>query len=100
MTLKHFVLTYEAVPDMMDRRGPFREAHLAMLKNLVAAGKLELAGAMVSVPPGSMFVFRGETDADARAFAEADPYVVNGLITHWSVTEWTTVVGQTATHPV
>ncbi len=31
---------------------------------------------------------------------EADPYVLNGLVTRWWVREWTTVVGKDAAHPV
>jgi hypothetical protein len=34
--------------------------------------------------------------AGAEAFAAADPYVTNGLVSSWRVREWTTVVGATA----
>jgi len=34
------------------------------------------------------------------AFAEADPYVRNGLVTHWRIREWATVVGDQAANPI
>jgi uncharacterized protein YciI len=43
-----------------------------------------------------VFVFLGESPAAAEAFAAADPYVLNGLVTRWRVREWTTVVGRDA----
>ncbi|CAN5723573.1 hypothetical protein BH23GEM8_BH23GEM8_11960 [soil metagenome] len=29
----------------------------------------------------------------AKRFANAEPYVINGLVTSWRVREWATVVG-------
>ena len=34
------------------------------------------------------------------AFAKADPYVVNGLVSRWQVKPWHTVVGESAANPV
>ena len=45
-------------------------------------------------------VFKADTPAVAEAFAKADPYVLNGLVTSWRVREWTTVVGRDAEHPL
>lgn len=98
--MKHFLLRYESVPDIMERRGPFRAEHLAQLKQLESQGHLLLAGAYVGEPPGAVFIFQGETDAAAQAFAKSDPYVTAGLIERWTVREWTTVVGQGASNPV
>jgi len=47
-----------------------------------------------------VLLFEGESDAAARAFAAADPYVKAGLVTQWSVRLWTTVVGDAAATPV
>jgi uncharacterized protein YciI len=33
------------------------------------------------------------TKEAAEAFARADPYVRNGLVTRWRIREWTTVIG-------
>jgi len=47
-----------------------------------------------------MFLFSGDSPAAAEAFANADPYVANGLIKSWRVRQWTTVAGPLAATPV
>ncbi|MFM7293876.1 MAG: YciI-like protein [Burkholderiales bacterium] len=94
--MKHFVLIYEVVDDYVERRTPFRTEHLAMAQAAKANGDLFLAGAFADPVDGALLVFQGETGAAAEAFAQADPYVKNGLVTSWRVREWTTVVGDTA----
>jgi hypothetical protein len=49
---------------------------------------------------GAVLLFQGESPEVAERFAKSDPYVVNGLVTHWRVREWTTVVGLEASEPV
>ena len=38
--------------------------------------------------------------AAAEAFAARNPYVTQGLVTAWHVTEWKTVVGPEAATPI
>jgi hypothetical protein len=45
-----------------------------------------------------MLVF--STGEAAERFAEADPYVVNDIVTSWAVREWSTVVGALELPPV
>ena len=47
-----------------------------------------------------MLLFAGDDASAAEAFARADPYVANGLVTAWRVREWATVVGEGAARPV
>lgn len=94
--MKHFLLIYEADGDYAGRRTPFRAAHLAHARAAKARGELVLAGALADPVDGSVLLFRGETDAAARRFAEADPYVTNNVVQRWRVREWTTVVGDLA----
>lgn len=98
--MKHFALIYRSVPDIMERRGPYRAEHLDRLRALADQGKVMLGGAFVGAPAGTLIIFQGEDDQDARAFAASDPYVRAGLIEHWEVREWTTVVGAGASTPV
>ena len=91
--MKHFVLLYDYPADFRERRAPYRAAHLAHAQASAARGDLALAGAFAEDPPSGMFLFTSETPDIARAFAEADPYVTNGLVLDWRVREWTTVVG-------
>lgn len=96
MTDKHFILFYETAPDYLERRPAYRAEHLTLAKAAAERGEIVLAGALADPPDGAVLVFKGETDAAARAFAEADPYVKNGLIVRWRVRQWTTVVGDGA----
>jgi len=47
-----------------------------------------------------VLMFAGEDKSVAESFAEADPYVINGLVANWRVREWNTVVGDVAANPV
>jgi uncharacterized protein YciI len=94
--VKHFLLFYDTAPDYLDRRPQYRAAHLAHAKAAVARGELVLGGALANPADRAVLLFRGETADAACAFAEADPYVRNGLVAGWQVREWTTVVGEDA----
>jgi uncharacterized protein len=94
--VKHFLLFYETAPDYLERRADYRGAHLAYAQAAVARGELLLGGALADPADRAMLLFKGESDAAPRAFAEGDPYVRNGLVTSWEVREWTTVVGPDA----
>jgi uncharacterized protein YciI len=48
---------------------------------------------------GAVLLFKGETAEVAEKFAKADPYVTKGVVKHWYVREWTTVVGEIAANP-
>ena len=95
--VKHFLLFYETAPDYFARRPDFRAAHLAHARAAVERGELVLGGALANPTDRAVLLFKAGDDAVVRAFAEADPYVTNGLITGWQVREWTTVVGPDAT---
>ena len=88
----HYLLMYDVVPDYVTRRTPLRAAHIGLAREAAARGELVLGGAL-NPPDGVVLLFRGDSPAVAEAFAEADPYVLNGLVTSWRVKEWTTVVG-------
>jgi uncharacterized protein YciI len=88
---KHLLLFYDYVPDMLARRGPHREAHLARIGAEWSAGRIVMAGAVGDPPHGAAIVFEG-VDRDAvEAFARTDPYVEAGLVTGWRVEPWTLV---------
>jgi uncharacterized protein YciI len=48
-----YLLLYTYVEDMADRRGPYREAHLANIRAEVDAGHITMAGALGTPPPGA-----------------------------------------------
>jgi uncharacterized protein YciI len=96
----HYLLFYDVVPDYETKRTSFRSLHLAHARRAVERGELLLGGAFADPVDGAVLLFSGTSPAVAEAFAQADPYVLNGLVRHWRVREWTTVVGEGAAHPV
>ena len=80
------VLFYDYVPDIVERRGPFRDEHLALLSE---HGCL-LGGALGDPPHGAAIVFKSE--ADAEAFRSADPYGAAGLVQDSRIEPWTVAV--------
>jgi uncharacterized protein len=97
--VRHFLLVYVLADDYLERRPAFRESHLALARAAVDRGELLLGGAL-DPPEQAVLLFAGEDCEIAEAFAKADPYVTNGLVTAWHVREWRTVVGPRAANPV
>lgn len=95
----HYLLLYDVVPDYVERRVPFRAEHLALARVAFDRGELVLGGALADPVDGAVLVFRGDSPAVAEAFAAADPYVRNGLVTRWRVRAWNTVIGDDITPP-
>jgi uncharacterized protein YciI len=89
----YFILLYEVGDDFINRRTPFRPQHLKMLEEAQGRGELVMAGAFSEPVDGAALVFRGDDPAVASRFAQADPYVINGLVTNWRVRGWNVVVG-------
>jgi hypothetical protein len=90
----YFLLFYETVENYVEKRAPFREAHLAYAKAAHDRGELYLGGALSEPADGAVLVFRSDDVTAAENFAKNDPYVLNGLISKWSVRPWTVVIGE------
>jgi len=97
--MKHFALLYDLVPDYLERRAQFREAHLRLAWAASERGELVLGG-VLSPADTALLVFRGESPEVAEAFVRADPYVLNGLVRSHRVREWMTVAGDLASTPI
>jgi uncharacterized protein YciI len=82
-----YLLLYEYVPDMAERRGPHRGPHLERIKAEREAGHIDAAGAF-DPPTGAAIVFTGVDREHVEAFAAADPYQRAGLITARRVERW------------
>jgi len=91
---KNYLLTYDYIPEVLEKRGPYRAGHLELAQKMIAENTC-LSGGPIGepegeVPTGALFVF---TDLDAaKAFVEGDPYVENGIVTGHRIQEWTVVV--------
>lgn len=96
----HYLLFYEVADDYLSRRDQFREAHLEKAWKAAERSELVLAGALANPVDGAVLLFQGDSPNVAERFAQADPYVANGLVKRWYVREWTTVAGRDAATPV
>jgi len=94
--MAYHVLLYDVVDNFVERRQPYRQAHLANVDAAHREGTLLLAGALRPAD-GALLLFRTDDAAVVEAFASRDPYVVNGLVTRWRVREWSVVIGDGAT---
>jgi uncharacterized protein YciI len=86
------VLFYDYVENVVERRAPFREAHLAVARRYKDDGKIVMAGALGKPPTGAMFVFLVDDPAEIEEFVAADPYVQNDIVTGHRVVPWTVVI--------
>jgi len=89
----YFALLYDLVDDMVNRRVPYRDAHLGLAREAHARGELLLAGALTDPTDRALLVFKADEATPVEDFVRKDPYVLNGLVKHWEIRPWTVVVG-------
>ena len=71
----------------MEKREPFRDAHLAGLAVQKESGVLITIGPTTDLT--KVFgIYEAEDEAQVRQLVEADPYWVNGVWTEYDVKEW------------
>ena len=91
--MAYYALFYHVVDGFVERRTAFREAHLEHARHAANRGELALGGALAEPADTALILFRGGSPDAARAFAEKDPYVRNGLVERWEARPWNVVVG-------
>ncbi len=92
MAQSWFALIYEYVPNMVERRVPYREAHLALLGELRDRGDVYMAGAIGDPVDGGLIIFHGETNQAAHDFVAADPFGAAGLVVSYRIVPWAVAV--------
>lgn len=97
--MPYFALFYELVDDYVNKRMPFRPAHLGLAREAEARGELVMAGAFSDPADRALLVFRAADRTVPEAFAKNDPYVMNGLVQTWEVRPWTVVLGADPAEP-
>lgn len=84
----YYAIMSEDVDDSLERRLQARDAHIARLNKLRDDGRLLLAGPYPAVDgeepgpagfTGSLVIAEFASYEDARAWADADPYVEGGV---------------------
>lgn len=83
-----FSIVAQDVPDSLSQRLQARPAHVERLQTLLDQGRLVLAGPNPSIEAdnpgeagfsGSIIIAEFDSLADARAWADADPYIAAGV---------------------
>jgi uncharacterized protein len=85
------LLFYDYVDDIVERRAPHREAHLAHIARWKDDGRVVMAGAIGDPPHGGVLAMRVDDPALVEEFVNDDPYKEAGLITTWRVEPWNVV---------
>ena len=97
---KFFLLRYNFVPSILEKRGPFRQEHLEYAQSFVDNGVMIAGGAHRGVsgmgkeeePTGGLLLFKANDVSLVSDFANGDPYVINHLVSSWDVQEWVIAV--------
>lgn len=85
------LLFYDYVEDIVERRAPFRAAHLELIASWKGDGRVVAGGATGDPPTGALIVFT--ESGDPEEWVAVDPYVAEGLVTGWRVEPWLNVTG-------
>jgi uncharacterized protein YciI len=80
-----YVLFYQSADDVAETAPLHVAAHRARWHEFLDRGTLLLIGPFTD-QTGAMAVFT--TRAAAEEFVAGDPFVLNGVIRHWSIREW------------
>ena len=93
---KYILLTLDYVDDMLDKRGPHREEHIAGARKAFEEGKCAMAGALTDPVDTGVFVFKNVDAAYVERFVQNDAYYKAGLVPRYSIRPWMVVVGNDA----
>jgi uncharacterized protein YciI len=88
---RHYILFYDYVPDIVERRAPHRPKHLELVRRWQEEGRFVMGGALGDPPHGAAIVLRVADPAEVDEFVAADPYVSEGLVTARRVEPWAVV---------
>jgi len=82
-----YVLWGTYCSNVLEKRAPHRQAHLAGLAAQKAAGVLVTIGPTKDLT--KVFgIYEADDEATVRQLVEADPYWQNGVWTEYSLQEW------------
>jgi hypothetical protein len=81
-----YVLFYESSSDVREKAPPHFAAHRARWEEFRSRGTLLMVGPFANPDEGAMAIFT--TREAANAFAQGDPFVLEGVVSRWHVREW------------
>lgn len=88
----HYVLFYDYVEDVVEKRAPYRADHLAWARTWKDDGRIVMGGALGSPPHGALCVFLVDDPAQVEEFVAGDPYVAGAIVTGHRIEPWTVVI--------
>ena len=87
LSMAKYVMWGSYCENVLEKREPFRQAHLDGLKKLKEVGVIITVGPTKDVT--KVFgIYEAEDEATVRRLVEADPYWQNGIWTEYDVKEW------------
>ena len=89
----YYLLHYNYIPDIVEKREPHRPGHLELLRAYEERGELILAGPVGDPFTGAAFTFKVDSVSVIEDFVRQDPYVQNGLVPAHRIEPWTVVIG-------
>jgi uncharacterized protein len=85
------VVFYASSPDVLTLAPQHFPAHQARLREFHARGLLLMVGTFGDpVTEGSMAIF--STREGAEEFVAGDPFVLNGVVSSWTLREWNEIL--------
>ena len=101
----YHVLFYDYVPNILEKRIPYRQDHLKHAMSLVEKGHLQLGGAWAvdednksndssnNQIDGACIVLKDMKKEEIENFVKNDPYFINGLVPNYRIRPWSVVIG-------
>ena len=90
--MKTYAILLTFVPNALELRKPYREAHLKHFYELRDAGKVVMSGPWADQYDGALVVFRAESRAEVENIIQDDPYYKANLWPEVSIREWDVVI--------
>lgn len=90
-------IIYNFINGFVEKRQPFRQAHLEYIRSYESRGKVAAGGALSPELCRGLILFRGTLD-EADEFARNDPYLQSGIVENYMIGEWLLVVGDASQH--
>ena len=83
----YYLLFYEIGDDFVDRRTPFRQEHLRLVRQSHQRGELVMSGPLSDMA-NAVLLFKADDSSVPERFAREDPYVKEGVAKSWRVLAW------------
>ena len=86
--MKTFAAIFTFVPGIMERRVPYREAHVQYVMDRRNEGRVMMAGPWADPIDGALILFRATSREAVEAIIQDDPYYRAGLWPEIQIREW------------